>query len=67
MLIWNAILYTLGVGLALRSLLSLMAQHRQQYERKLRRELKLEAKRAQEAAKKEENPAVPSSVNPSAA
>jgi len=37
MLIWRIVLYSVGTILALRSLASLMANHQQQFERKLKR------------------------------
>jgi hypothetical protein len=49
MLFWNIFLYTAGALLALRSLISLMAQHKQVHERKLRNQAAREASPATES------------------
>ena len=68
MLFWNTVLYVAGALLALRSLISLMAQHKQHYEGKLRRQLAREARgsEAQNAAAEPQRPEI-SKAKPSAA
>ncbi len=39
MAIWHVLLYTVGTALALRSLVSLMAHHKQNYERRRRKQI----------------------------
>ncbi len=51
MLFWTIVLYVAGAFFALRSLLSLMAQHKQVYERKLRRQMQLESEQPGDSAK----------------
>lgn len=68
MLFWNTLLYIAGALLALRSLISLMAQHKQHYEGRLRRQLARES-RAAEAESEAAEPQRPetSKAKPSAA
>ena len=61
---WHLILYTVAAFLALRSLVSLMANHRHQHKQRLIREFQQGMQRQQPAESDTQPAAMPESVRP---